>query len=142
MTSKAFILTPADGYRAAFYKDPDWDLSPRDKDREFLIPPGHELVDSTPVLHFAVNPAPTVANGDVVGFAYATTPEGAVRAFSGPVGDFLGIVEPGRDARTAYASEARSRAVSNAMRLRDAERVNEIKIAAMEAAKNEENNNE
>lgn len=80
------LLEPK-GARAVFYKSPDLKTS------EDRIPV--RLTFSARVLHHVIPAVPGATNGMPVGFSLVATSDGSVRAYSGPAGDFLGIVEPG-----------------------------------------------
>lgn len=78
------LLEPK-GARVVFYKSPDLKTS------EDRVPV--RLTYSARVLHHVIPAVPGAANGAAVGFSLAATPDGSVRAYSGPAGDFLGLIE-------------------------------------------------
>ncbi|GAA2442992.1 hypothetical protein ACFPFX_09200 [Streptomyces mauvecolor] len=134
MTTEHF---PAPGYRAVFYKAPRFDK--RNAAGDYLVPRGERLIYTAPVLRFAVSP-PTdkTANGAGVGYSLVLVRDGAVRAYSQPTDDFLGVIEPGRDpARCSLVPVAHQRARAEAQRLRQEERIQEMTQAAMDAASKE-----
>ncbi|WP_326788741.1 hypothetical protein [Streptomyces sp. NBC_00151] len=53
------------------------------------------LTYSAPVLHHVIPAIPAASNGQPVGFSLVATSDGSVRAYSGPVGDYLGLIERG-----------------------------------------------
>ncbi|MFI5760200.1 hypothetical protein ACIA8F_04580 [Streptomyces sp. NPDC051563] len=134
MTTETLI--PAHGYRAVFYKPPVWRRTPSG---EYHVPMGSKLLYTSPVLNFAILPAaPGVANGGQRGYSLVLTRDGSVQAYSTPVGDFLGLVEPGRDpAKSPFASIAHQRGLDEAKKLHDEERIKEMTKAALDAASKE-----
>ncbi|MFJ1808717.1 MULTISPECIES: hypothetical protein [unclassified Streptomyces] len=73
--------------RAVFYRAPHLETS------DSRIPLW--LTYSAPVLHHAIPAIPAGGNGTAVGLTLVASSDGAVRVYSGPVGDYLGLVERG-----------------------------------------------
>ncbi|WP_405916272.1 hypothetical protein [Streptomyces sp. NBC_00728] len=122
------LLEPA-GSRAIFYRSPDFKTS---ADR---IPT--RLTYSARVIHYVIPATPTGANSSAVGFTLVASLDGAVRAYSGPIGDYLGLIERGPRGwvqRFQLERQARKRAKHELNELKKNEQV-----AALAAEINKEN---
>lgn len=118
MTSNATprLLEPK-GARAVFYRDPGLAKS---TDR---IPVW--LTYSAPVLHHVIPAAPIGTNSSAVGFTLVASPDGAVRVYSRPAGEYLGLVERGFRGwlqRLQLERQARKRAQNEREALRKSEK--------------------
>lgn len=114
------LLEPK-GARVVFYKSPDLKTS------EDRVPV--RLTYSARVLHHVIPAVPGAANGAAVGFSLAATPDGSVRAYSGPAGDFLGLIERGPRGwlqRFQLERQARKRAKQEQNELKKQEQAAEI----------------
>lgn len=120
------LLDPK-GARAVFYRDPGLAKS---TDR---IPV--KLTRSAPVLNHVIPASPGANNGMPVGFALVASPDGSVRVYSGPVGEYLGLVEKGFRGwlqRYRLERQSRKRAQSERAELSKNEKAAEIAASILE----------
>ncbi|MFE0131767.1 hypothetical protein ACFWY6_09335 [Streptomyces sp. NPDC059037] len=114
------LLDPK-GSRAVFYARPNLKTS------EDRIPV--RLTYSARVLHHVIPAVPGAANGAAVGFALVAFPDGSARVYSGPVGEFLGLVERGPRGwlqRIRLERQARRRAMQEQNELKKQEQAEAI----------------